>query len=288
MNNINVLKKYNIKPVKYKKLKNVDIITTSNNKYVIKHTNNHNIYEYLKTRNFDNIPIIYTNNEDNYEITGYINSTDTPIEQKIEDLIYLTSILHLKTSFNKNIDSNKLKDIYELNINNIDNIYKYYLSKQDNIELEVFMSPSNYFLIRNISNIYYCLNMSKKYIEKWYEEVKNKTSIKYVMNHGNLKNNHLLENDNIYLISWDKARVNSPINDLINLYINNYKYTDINNILKIYETNYKLEKEEKYYLYSLLLQIPIINEEKHEYDKMKETLRIVDYTNRITSIFTKT
>lgn len=284
MNKQLVLDKYNIKPIKYKKKNKVDIITTKKNTYVLKKTNNYNIYEYLKVRNFNNLCFPLSTKDEEYEITEYLKDNNVPIEQRIEDLVYITSILHSKTSFNKKLEKSKIDEIYHNLNQKIKEIYDYYLLKQDNIELEIYMSPSNYLLIRNISNIYKCLNLSKEYLEKWYSITQKKENYQYVMNHGNLDNSHLIENNNIFLINWDKARINSPIFDLYDLYIKNYKYISIKEILNIYEENYQLTIDEKYLLYINVLLIPKIKEAQEEIEKVEKVLEIVEYTNNLTTL----
>ena len=68
------------------------------------------------------------------------------------------------------------------------------------------MAPDEYLLMRNMSLIYISLEYAKNKINEWYEQIKNKKSMRYVMLHGNLETSHFLEGDNAYLISWDQAR----------------------------------------------------------------------------------
>ena len=253
MNKIDVLNKYSIKPLYYQKKKHVDIITCSNGRYVIKKTNNSNIYEYLRVRNFNNFPNSITNNTDSYEIVDYIDDIEVPMEQRAQDLIYLTSILHAKTTFYKNLDTDTIKEIYEKIVNMQTDVYQYYMNIQDIIETEVYMSPSHYLLIRNISFFYKCIRLSKEYIDKWYDIIKDKKRLRYAMTHGNLDSSHIIENEDIYLISWDKAKIDNPIYDLNNLYRNNFIRLDLIDMLNIYESKYELSHDEKYLLFSLVL-----------------------------------
>lgn len=285
MNKIDVLNKYSIKPLYYQKKKHVDIITCSNGRYVIKKTNNSNIYEYLRVRNFNNFPNSITNNTDSYEIVDYIDDIEVPMEQRAQDLIYLTSILHAKTTFYKNLDTDTIKEIYEKIVNMQTDVYRYYMNMQDIIETEVYMSPSHYLLIRNISLFYKCIRLSKEYIDKWYDIIKDKKRLRYAMTHGNLDSSHIIENEDIYLISWDKAKIDNPIYDLNNLYRNNFIRLDLIDMLNIYESKYELSHDEKYLLFSLVLIPNRLEVMDTEYLNVVNVRKIVEYMLKISNTF---
>lgn len=285
MNRKKVLEKYNIKPISIKKKNKVDIINTKDSRFILKKGNNINIYDYLRQRNFNNFIYPLTDNTDRYEITEYIDDIKIPDEQKIEDLIYLTSILHVKTTFYKNIDTDYIKGIYEEQLKKQEYLYNYYFTMQDVIEKEVYMSPSHYLLIRNISNFYKCIRKSNEYIDKWYELVKDTKKMRYAVTHGNLDKSHLIENQDIYLTSWDKAKVNSPVFDLVNLYRNNQDKIDLISLLDIYQTKYELKEEEKYLLFSLILLPDKIETQETEFLNVRETRKVVEYINKIKSSF---
>ena len=77
------LKKYSLVPKKYKKIKSVWLIDTSNNQYIYKEKKpNINILDYLKTRSFNYLPKLISSYNDNYQITEYLKDYDIPKEQK--------------------------------------------------------------------------------------------------------------------------------------------------------------------------------------------------------------
>lgn len=284
MNKKELLNKYNLVPLSIRKQQKIEILNTKDSKYVVKKGNHSNIYDYLKIKNFHNFIYPITDNHDFYEISPYIEDMDVPVEQRIEDLIYLTSILHVRTTFYKNIDTDSIKEIYEEQVKKQEYLYQYYLSLQDMIETEVYMSPSHYLLIRNISTFYRCIRRSKEYIDKWYDLVKDSKKMRYVMTHGNLDKSHLIENQNIYLISWDKARINSPVFDLVTLYRLNQDKIDLSDLLDIYQTKYELKEDEKYLLFSfILLPDKIVNRDT-EFQNVKETRKVVEYMERIEKV----
>lgn len=282
MNNEEILTNYKIKPTSIKKKKKATIITAGDKKYVIKNKNRESdFYNYLITRNFNNFPNVYSKSNDKFEITDYINEQETPVEQKIEDLIYLSSILHTKTTFYKNIDLDTIKEIYESTIDKNNELFTFYNDIQDMIETEVYMSPANYLLVRNISTIYLAIKESREYIEKWYNIMKQEQKTRYSYIHGNLKNEHLIEGNDLYLISWDKSRIDLPIYDLIELYKNSFLDISLDKMLEIYELKYPLKKEEFYLLISLLLIPDKIDLKLSEYTKTKQVANMILYFEQI-------
>lgn len=281
MNKRELLNYYNIKPISIKKIGSASIITTNDKKYVIKKVNRKiDPFDYLLTRNFNNFPKVYSNIQDEVELTEYIENQNTPVEQKIEDLVYLSSILHTKTTFYKTVDEDYLKNIYETIITKQEMMYKFYNELQNVIELEVYMSPANYLLIRNISIIYLALRKSREYIENWYEIMKETKKVRLAYIHGNLEKNHLIEGNDLYLVSWDKSRIDLPIYDLETLYRKNYSDTNLSSVLDIYESKYPLKKEEYYLLMSLLLIPDKLNLNLAEYPKTKEVTNLILYMDK--------
>jgi len=274
----------NIKPQSIKKIGSATIITTGNKKYAMKKNNRKaDSFDYLQTRNFNNFPRVYSTIDDEVEIMDYVEESSTPKEQKLQDLVYLDSILHTKTTFYKDIDDDYIKKIYEDVIERQNTIYEYYTEIQNVIELEVYMSPANYLLIRNISIIYLALNESRKYIEKWYSIITESHKVRYAYIHGNLEENHLIEGNDLYLISWDRSRIDLPIYDLETFYRKSYMDISLREILEIYESKYPLKKEEYFLLIALLLIPEKIDITLKEYDKVKQVTNIILYIDKTLS-----
>ena len=72
------------------------------------------LYKYLTTRNFKNIPPIIESGRNNTIIYKYIEDIEVSKDQKAHDLIHLLSNLHAKTSYFKEIKEDKYKEIYDL------------------------------------------------------------------------------------------------------------------------------------------------------------------------------
>lgn len=248
------------------------------NKYVLKKKSKSldNTYNYLLSRSFNYFPeIIKEDNEFIYY--KYINDIDEPKEQKITDMIIVLSILHNKTEVYKEIDIDHYKSIFEATNKEIDDTYTYYNNLMNNIDEQIYMSPANYLIARNISYIYKSLNYAKEHINSWYKMIENKRKVRVVTIHNNLSLDHYLKEDKPYLISWDKSKLDIPIYDLINLYKSHYLEFDFIDILKIYLNKFPLSKEEMT-LFLTLIAIPSkIKYTISEYKTVLEVRRTIDY-----------
>ena len=254
---------------------NVKII---DNSYVIKKKQKslNDTYNYLLSRSFDYFPEVIKE-DDKYIYYKYINDLKEPKEQKIIDLISLLILLHSKTTFYKEIDIDHYKEIYESINNQIDDTYNYYNNLMDNIDNEIFMSPANYLIARNITLIYKSLNYAKENISKWYKLIENNRKVRVVLLHNNLTLDHYLKNDKPYLISWDKSTIDMPIFDLVSLYKNNYLDFEFTDLLKLYLSKYPLTKEEMI-LFLTIISIPSKSgSSSSEYKTVLEVRKLLDY-----------
>lgn len=232
---------------------NVRIVETDDDKLVIKKRVNDldETFKYLKSRSFEYIPeIIYKT--PNYDVYKYINDSTLDDEEKILDIIKLVTLLHSKTTYYKEIDDDTYKELYENTINQIDYLYNYYNDIAEIIESNEYMSPSNYFFIRNISKLYASLDYAKYQINNWYNIIEEKKRIRVVNIHNNLSLDHYLFDNKPYLISWNLSKKDIPIYDLITLYKRHYKELDFCDLFRVYESHYPLLKEEKSLLFCLL------------------------------------
>lgn len=274
-----ILRKYELKPRKYTKNKNVMLIETDTGKYAIKKKtkNNENILDYLNSRNFNYMPKIINTTNEEYEITNYIESYNIPREQKILDLIDLVALLHNKTTHYKEVTEDDYKEIYEDLSNNIEYLYTYYSDIITIIESKVYMSPSEYVLARNISKIFSILGFLREELESWLLLVKEKKKQRLVVLHNNLDLDHFIVNDRNYLISWNKSKVDIPIFDIYKLYLKHSLEFEFDEIFKRYERNYPLYEEERKLFFILILLPEKLEIEESEYENSKKIGKMIDH-----------
>ena len=258
---------------------NVRIIDSGKEQFVIKRRDKdlQSIYKYLKSRSFDYFPELLYQTE-NYDIYKYVEDAEVSKEERAEDIIKLVTMLHSKTTFYREIDDDTYKELYESIIEWLEYLVNYYGDIAEIIEKEVYMSPSHYYFIRNISKVFASLDYCRYHIDKWYKIIEEKKRIRVVQLHNNLSLDHYLVNDNRpYLISWRNSQRDIPIYDMINLYKKYYKELDFFELLRKYEMNYPMLPEEKE-LFFVLISIPEKLEfNSSEYNMCKVVKNFYDY-----------
>lgn len=249
-----IINKYKAKKITLKN--SAKIIENENTRLVIKKDNPNilDTYNYLLSRSFDYFPkIIYKDND--YNAYEYIEDVNEPSEQRILDIITLTSILHSKTTFYKEVDIDNYKYLYETINKKLEYLFNYYNDIITLIEKNIYMSPSNYIIARNINKIFETINYCKYEVDSWYELIKDKRKIRVVNIHNNLSLDHYIKNDKPYLISWNKNKIDMPIYDLLTLYKKYYLDFDFYELFNYYESRYPLTNEERKMLF-ILMSIP--------------------------------
>ena len=268
-------------PKYFKKVKSATLI---NNEYVLKENKGNNkVFSYLDARNFNNYP---SNKvlSDKYVLYEYLKDYNISDDERAIELINLVSLLHSKTTRYNSISIDDYKKIYEDIDNKIDKLYSYYSDLNELIEQEIYMSPSNYLLVRNISKVYSSLNYCKNELDNWYELVKESKKERVALIHNNLSLDHLIRNENSYLISWDKSKFDNPIYDLYNFYKNNYEKIEFSSLLEIYQKRYPL-KQNELKLFFILISLPDkIEFTNNDFNNCKLVDKMLDYLYKTDSI----
>lgn len=283
-----ILKKYEIKPRNYRTEGKASVINTNKGTFVIKKkTNLKKIYDYLDTRSFNYYPSVLDRDYKEYEITEYIPEVDMPEEQKMMDMIKLVSLLHNKTTYYKEVSEDFYKKIYEDIKNNIEHLNSYYNDLITNIESKIYMSPSEYLIARNISELFNCLGYTENKLEEWYGEVKELNKVRFVILHNNLDLSHFIRSDKPYLINWDKSKVDMPLFDIYKLYKRVNNKFDFEPYLKEYEYNYPLRKEERALLFILIALPDKIELKDNEYEMCEDVNSLYESIFRTEKLISK-
>ena len=269
-----------------KVIDNLEIITKNNNKICRKKSINNiePILNYLNSKDFHNyINVVF---KDGIETREYIDEVDITREDKIKDLIYIISLLHIKTTHYKIYSLNEIKKYYEDTTEEILNIKKYYNDIVETNDIYLFLKPSIRLIINKISLILISLDNSKYFLDKWYEIVKDKQRKRVVLNHNNLKLSNFLVSNNSYLINFNTCIIDYPIYDLVSLFKNNYMFMDMIDLFNYYNNRYNLYDEEKYLLFSNLLKIEKLDLTDIEIINTRKVNNLIKYLE-IVSIFLK-
>ena len=159
---------------KYTYLNNNRIITYNDqNKVFIKkkkkydiekiyhYLDNHEVPYYLK-------PLKITDKELYF---NYLESRSLKKDELAKRLVYVLSILQNKTTTYQDLDKDLEQAKYDKYKQTIIYLEKYYYTLQDMLELKVYLAPSEYLFIRNVSIIYQALNYAKHVLPM--QELKN-------------------------------------------------------------------------------------------------------------------
>ena len=290
MNDIrNIVDRYNLRINKYTKKNNNVLLDTDKGKYFIKEkkVDKEDLFNYLNTKKFINYIGPYDYFDKKYEIYKYLDEIKIDNNDKAQDIIYLASILHNKTSFYKRITKDEIKKEYEEFIQRINNLTLYYEKLKSTIEEKTYPSPSEYLLLRNISLIFTSIDSSSFFINKWYEKVKDNYKRRISKIHGNLSLSHIIEEESPYLISWDNSKDSSPVIDFLIFFKNNYLDIDFNNLYDIYNLKYPLLIDEKLLLYAHLLLPEKLDLKASEILNTKEVYKLIEYLKRANELVSK-
>ncbi len=263
---------------------NLKLVEVDNQKYILKKTNQneHDVYNYLRSKDYHNFlpPVEKTSTYDLYQ---YIN-TELPTQDKAIELIYLMSMLHIKTTTFQEITLDKVKEQYEETIQKITYLRDYYLDQQDYIETKVFMSPAEQLLMRNISKIYKALNYAEYKINSWYELKSKQKTERIVQLHNNLTTKNILKSQNSYLINWEKSKKGLVVYDFLNFYHNHYFEMEMTSLFREYQAKYKYTADETLLFQSLISLPPKLTFEKTNYINTLNARKVIDYVE-ITNVF---
>ncbi len=278
MNSVDLLTEI-YKPLRVTLNKSVKIFDTMDGKFIVKKKEKdiNELFNYLKSRNFHNVPKLIDGSRSDVLVYEYIDTINEPIEQQSEDLIRLIASLHNKTAYFKEVTNNVYKEIYDNIKNNILYSKSFYISLFDELIIEEFMSPSSYLFVRNYSSINNALLFCESELDKWYDLVKEKNKQRVCLLHNNLELDHYLKGDLDYLVSWEKSRVDTPVWDIVMFYKKHYYDLEFSTLLNIYLDEFSLNEDELKLLYILIAMPGEIVFSGSEYDKTEVVRKQLDY-----------
>lgn len=172
-------------------------------------------------------------------------------------MINRLSLKHTKTTVFVHLNELDRLDIYDSNLEYLDNIMKYYLDLHDGIDELENIREDYYLLLINISKIYKLINKSILYLNKWFES-----------------NNTLYRE--VLLINKSRGYF---INDLVTLYKDNYY--NFKDKLDKYNLRYNLYDYDYYLLFCLLgklNKIKFSTDVDNNIKNIKELIYYVDNT----------
>lgn len=278
-----ILDRYNISNKKITIRNNTRIL---DDKIVIKNKKRDDIddiYGYLKSRSFDYFPYPIEMN-DKYEVYPYLKDMYEPYEQKAMDLMNLLSLLHSKTTFYREVDIDRNKEIYEDIEQKLEYLDGFYNDLINKIEKEVYMSPSSYLIARNINIIFDSIYYARDSLNKWYEKVRNNKNERVVNIHNNISLEHYIKNEKPYLISWNNSKIDSPIYDLLSFYKYHYLDFDFDDLFHFYESSYPLKEEERFLLFTYMAMPSEIDSVNDELEMCIKINKMIEYLYKTSNL----
>ena len=207
------------------------------------------------------------------------------------DFINVVALMHDKTQKYIDVDSSKYKNIYDLILGNINYLKEYYDNMIESIEFEKYMKPSSYLIARNYSIIVQSLDFASSSLEKWFKSVENNLSDRVCVIHNNLSLDHFIFSDKPYLISFDRAMVDTPVLDLYILYKKEFNNLNFDLLFNEYNNIFALNDDEKllfYVLISITPKIEIYNDEFNDcininyiFKYIYKTLKFINKNNNL-------
>lgn len=276
-NNLNYINSI-YKPYKYTIKGKTYILNCEKESIIIKPKSDKliNTHEYLSSRGFNNFVKIKDMSRDKYYIYPFVYENMVPYEQKGNDMAKTVALLHAKTSYFKDIDQSSLDNIYVDIDNNIEYAKNYYSDMYDQIFVKEYYNPFEIVFMDIYSKINNACIFCKNELENWYNETSGNKSKRVAMIHNNLKLEHFLKGEDDYLISFDNAKFDTPVLDLVKFYKNEYDKLDFKEVFKTYLYHYDL-KEEEYKLFFILISIPDVITIKN--DSKADLSKIVNLKN---------
>ncbi len=274
------------KPYKYTIKGNAHILNSTSGDIVIKEKKGEpkELYDYLYSRNFSNLPPLIDDNRDGVVIYSYVPDTNMPKEQKASDMIKVLANLHQKTTYYKEVSTDEYQKIYDNIKDQITYLRYYYDTTFDEFFKEVYPSPSHYFLLTNISKILAAFDFALHELENWFDKVSTLKKYRVCQIHNKVSLDHFHKSDKEYLISWDDSRRDSPVLDLIKFYQQEYFDLPFRTLLQTYQQINPLSDEEKQ-LFFIVISIPykvdFKGSEVKVYQKIREVLDYVYKTEEL-------
>ncbi|MBO4601125.1 MAG: hypothetical protein J5634_02695 [Bacilli bacterium] len=270
------------KPYKYTIKNNVKILYCDDENLVIKPKckNLNNTYEYLKASNFNNYIPIKDELRSNYDIFPYVEDKKVSVQQKGNDLARLVAIMHAKTSYEKDVDSNIYDKIYYDVLNNCDYLENYYSDIYDKLFLNEYHKPHEILFLHNYSKINNAIGFCKSNLESYFNLISEKKTQRVSLIHNNLEVDHLIKNDDDYLISFDNSRFDTPVIDMVKLYKKEYDNLNFSELLKTYLYHYSYHDDELK-LFFILISMPYeIKFTDNNFDNVSKVYKLVNYINK--------
>jgi spore coat protein YsxE len=231
---------------------------------------------------------VYKNGNIYYLMPWFQDQTSLDRNEHHHKLFKEMARLHLYSVFEKPIQSENLRQIYETLLKQWEARERFFEEYIETCERNWYMSPLELQYCTYFNETMQAIRFSKSKLDEWYETAKNMKKERVVIIHGNAASQHFVydEEGKGYFISLEASRAASPIVDLLTFYyrqLKTYPY-DCSECLDWYTTynrHFPLKEEEKLLLICFLAQPePIYRIMKH-YSEQKRVDSERNYVKKL-------
>ncbi len=239
---------------KYSYIRGKKVIETEHGKFFLvpRSGDKKKVFHYLEMKKFPFFLPMERIYKDSYEVYRYHDDSIDACDKSI-DLVHLLSLLHIKTTVYQEVSLDKVKGIYETIRDKLDSLFSFYQRLEDTIESHIYMAPSEYLFIRNISLFYQNLEKSRKYLELWYQHKKKKSKERVVFLHGSPCLDTFIDTNNACFMDWEYSRRDYVIYDFLYFYKKDFLTLEMQSLFQIYQSKYPFSDDEMYLFFCLIL-----------------------------------
>lgn len=217
----------------------------------------------------------YINNKPFYMFNWIDDDNVDSKDLKLKYYLTMISNLHKKSSYSLNVSISFFNELSMKIEENIQDVYQYYEKIIATIEKNEYYSPFQWYLYFHFKDIIYSLDKSREHLEDFKKIVKDKLSIRQVINHLNFSYDHVfIIQDKI--IANDKMKLASPIYDLVDL-VNKIEFgtIDVSSLFEVYLGNNQLYDYEIKWLLSMLYVTDKIKFTDNDFDNLKKLMNLI-------------
>lgn len=210
------------------------------------------------------LPVYLTKDQTLYKmkegLVFYLTPWLEAVNEELNLELFFKSIgrIHQRTKFTEEISYEKTETEFEkYQVHNEDNYQLLFESVQE-FEKKKYMSPFELLICTQFISLERVFHVLNSFIKRFIDE-RNKHSL-WNLNlcHGNLKREHLIQSNSLYIINWEQASYRNALNDLDSFFSNIVSESNIDTVFLIESfENYmevnELEIDELYLLVIYLL-----------------------------------
>jgi len=182
-----------------------------------------NVFHQVNAQNITNVlPVYLTKHRKLYEqVNGTVYYLAPWVEgnrQSIERLYHCIGNVHAKTKQSRPIDVQLIEQSFHTYKNQCKEKHKQLLTYVEQFESNTYMSPFELLICTHYRDLELVFLETHKRVDQFIQENNEEAVWNYSLCHGSLKFSHFLNENQTYLINWEKAQYENAIQDLVDFF----------------------------------------------------------------------